>query len=252
MEMEFDKNNYAKILVAAPISDVKDYVLEEWMAHISQLTYPNFEILLVDNSMNDGYINKFKHMYPNITFQHVNPRGLRVQDFIMQSQNKIRKYFLDHNFAALMSIECDVFPQLDIIEELFKEKAPVATAFYGWGFGKDRRPLIQISNHYHDALRNMDVFRNENLTFDEAFRFIDGTSKKVFSCGLGCALIQRPVLVHIPYRTDEDTEHHADTYYMVDVYDHGFYVICNTRLWAGHKNQPWVIQDQIIEKKMLE
>lgn len=247
------ENNYAKILVAAPISDVKDYVLYEWMEHVSQLTYPNYDILLVDNSLNDGYINKFKYNFPQVKFLHINPKGLRVQDFIRESQNKIRRYMLDNNYMALMSIECDVFPPLDVIETLFKHKADIATGLYGWGdAGVKRRPLVQQSHLYLDALRNMDVFRNENLSFEEGLRFIDGKTKEVFSTGLGCALISKAVLVNIPYRTDEDTEHHADTYFMLDAHFKGFKALCDTSVWCRHKSQSWIIQNAIVEKIQLD
>lgn len=242
---------HAKILVAAPISDVKDYCLYEWMQHISKLTYPNFDILLVDNSFQESYINKFKYNFPWINFMHVNPKDARVQDFIAFSQNKIRKYALDNNYEAVMMIECDVFPQLEIIERLRKHQVDIASSFYAWGFGEKRKPLIQLSYEYRDALRKQIVFRNETMDFKDALIFIDGDVKKVFSCGLGCVLINRRVLLQVPFRTDPETEHHADTYFALDSYDRGFSNYCDTNLFSRHQNQSWILQNQMVEKHIF-
>jgi len=41
------------VLLAAPTSIYKEYVLFEWIEHIKRLTYKNIEILLVDNSRSE-------------------------------------------------------------------------------------------------------------------------------------------------------------------------------------------------------
>jgi len=47
-----------RILIGCPTSDYKEYSLKEYLEGIKNLTYKNFDLVLVDNSKNDYYFNK--------------------------------------------------------------------------------------------------------------------------------------------------------------------------------------------------
>src|SRR3989338_7708159 len=44
-----------RILIGCPTSDYKEYSLKEYLEGIKNLTYKNFDLVLVDNSKNDYY-----------------------------------------------------------------------------------------------------------------------------------------------------------------------------------------------------
>ena len=54
--------NKPKILVGCPTSFHKEYALEQYAESIKALTYPNYDILLVDNSKDDVYFKRIKKL----------------------------------------------------------------------------------------------------------------------------------------------------------------------------------------------
>jgi len=51
-----------KVLIACPTSDKKDYCLDDWYENILKTEYPNYTILMVDNSHDETYHNKIQNM----------------------------------------------------------------------------------------------------------------------------------------------------------------------------------------------
>lgn len=231
--------NKPKVLVFAPISQVKEYCLPQWLEHISNLTYENYSIYLVDNSENSNFFKKYSDSFPNIEWSWYNPKGLRSQDFIAESQEKCRKYAIENKFDYMMSIECDVFPPLDCIETLMKHKSDVVCGIYQWGFGDNRKPLIQIAEHFDTH------FQNRNMLHDEAFKFMDGTTKEIFHAGIGCALISARVFTKIFFRSEKDAESHSDTWFAFDCWMRNLTILADTSVFCEHHNQAWSYQEEV-------
>lgn len=58
--------NMPKVLVASPTFDKMSYCEEEFFNAIKSLSYPNYDILIVDNSDEDEYFNHLQKI-PMIT-----------------------------------------------------------------------------------------------------------------------------------------------------------------------------------------
>jgi len=232
---------YPKVLVFAPISQVKDYCLPQWLEHISNLTYENYHVYLVDNSDDSNFFKKYADSFPNIDYSWYNPKGLRSQDFIAQSQEKGRQYAINGKFDYIMSIECDVFPPLDVIERLLNHKNDVVCGIYQWGFGDNRKPLIQVAEHFDTH------FQNRNMQFDEAYHFVDGTTKDIFHAGIGCALISAKVFYKIFFRSEQDSDAHSDTWFAFDCWMRNFNIVADTSVFCLHDNQAWSYQEELIK-----
>ena len=233
------KPYWPKVLVFAPISQVKDYCMDEWINHISNLSYPNYEILLVDNSADNKYHQTLKQKYPHIKFKYVSPKGMRSQEFIAASQEVARLYILKGDYAYGMCIECDVFPVHDVIQRLKRHYAQVAVGIYSWHFGVKRRPLIQMAEVFNRH------FKNRNIDYEEGLMFMDGKPKQVLGAGIGCALIYRDVFRKVGFRSIEDFDAHSDTYFYLDIYENNGKVIADTSVFCHHKNQSWGYQQEI-------
>jgi hypothetical protein len=227
-----------KVLVTAPISKVKDYVLERWMEHISNLTYENYDILLVDNSESSSWHKKYIDQFPNIKFIYFSPRGLTSQEFISYCQEKSRKYAYINNYDYIMSIECDVFPPLNVIESLMQHDKDVACGIYNWGFKEKRKPLIQTAEIFDTH------FETRNMDYDEAMIFINGSLKEVYNVGLGCALISRNVFRRIPFRFQKDDSNHSDSWFAFDCYFKKIQIYADTKIICEHENQSWGYQEE--------
>ena len=51
-----------KILVGCPTASTHGYCLKEYANAVKSLTYPNYEVLLVDNSKDDSYFKRIKSL----------------------------------------------------------------------------------------------------------------------------------------------------------------------------------------------
>lgn len=231
--------NKKKVLVAAPISSVKQYCILDWMNHISNLSYENYDILLVDNSQSNGWHLQYKLEFPKINFLYFNPKGLDSQAFIAACQEKFRKYAYLNDYDYIISIECDVFPPLDIIERLLSHNKPIVGGIYSWGFNEKRQPLIQVSEYFDTH------FETRNLDFDEAMMFCDGSLKQVHHIGLGCLLIHRNIFKKIPFRYVENDSNHSDSWFAFDCSLKGINIYADTSILCRHENQSWGYQSEI-------
>ncbi len=119
----WDNQFYPKILVACPNHVCKEYAFEQWIINIKGLTYPNFDILVVDNSPDDTFLERWQNKIP--TRDKLPPPMVRIdtegiEDLTVKrinlSYEKIRKTFLDSEYHKLMIIESDVIPPSEIIE----------------------------------------------------------------------------------------------------------------------------------------
>lgn len=113
-----EKLKLPKILVACPNHIVKEYAFQRWIDNVKSLTYPNIDILVVDNSPNSSdFMNRYKSQIPMI---HIDTQG--VEDLVVLRLNlsyeAIRLAFLAGDYGRLMIIESDIIPPLDIIEKM--------------------------------------------------------------------------------------------------------------------------------------
>lgn len=225
-----------KVLLAAPTSFVKDYCFFEWYLNILNFTYPNLDILLVDNSKGKGYA-KYLASYSRIEVMHVEPNGRVTQEFITESQNKIREYFLKNDYDYLFSLESDIFPQQpDIIERLMREDVPIITAPYMIGQGRESHLLI--SYFVKSWVAQNSVF-GMVLPMSYSFFLMDGGVKDVAQCGIGCTLIKREIMEQFEFRIEKNSPAHSDSFLYSDLYLSGIPAYIHTGCPVEHRNQDW-------------
>lgn len=109
-----------KILVACPTHKVKEYAFQRWIDNIKNLTYPNYEVLVVDNSPDDSYVNKWKDKIPMLYLPDTNQDPQKMGERICKSMAVIKDHFLKGNYIYWMNIEADNIPPKDVIETLLK------------------------------------------------------------------------------------------------------------------------------------
>ena len=121
------KEKFPKVLVGCPTSNYKEYCLKEYAEAVKSLTYPNYNILLIDNSKDDIYLKK------------INGIGLPAKKGpwfegalkrIITSRNILREEILEKGYDYLLSLEQDVISPKDIIERLLRHKKQVISAIY--------------------------------------------------------------------------------------------------------------------------
>ena len=79
--------NNPKILVAAPTYSIMKYCDERFLSRIKALTYPNYDILIVDNSRENSYFKEIQNQGINVI--HDNPQEQNNMKRLVSSRNKI-------------------------------------------------------------------------------------------------------------------------------------------------------------------
>jgi len=224
-----------KILVASPTADVKDYCFDEWLSNVNNFTYPNFEVMICDNSEKRDYYIQLKERYKNqenINFHRVTPSqyNLSFKHILAKSHDRCRLFALENDFDYLLHLETDVFPPINVIERLLDARKKVVGAMYFIELGKDSKLMVQqIEDWGIDHRETYNLEENDIL-------MVDGELKKVFSCGLGCVLIEKSVLKNIVFRYEDNSPVHPDSFFYADLDSKNIPVYLDTSILCEHKN----------------
>ncbi len=229
------KKHYPKILVGCPTSFHKEHCLKEYSEAISSLTYPNYDILLVDNSQDDDYLKKIRAFnVPAVKGPYFGSARARI----VASRNLLKQYAIDNDYDYLLSLEQDVLPPKDIIQRMLQHSKQVLTGIY---FNRDENqklyPLAYIlTNEYKDKLPDMRPLNNEELWSNNLL--------EVISAGLGCLLIHRDILKKIQFRY-EGEEAFDDRFFFLDLYNLNIPAFADTSLKCKHfiLNRPYQWRD---------
>jgi len=194
------------ILVGTTINKIKEYALFDYLNIITNLNYPNYDIYLVDNSKDEEFHKEIKSY--GLDCDYTPPRGRNSREFMAEGQNMIRQRVLSRGYDAYMSIECDLYPPLDVIEYLMIHNKPVTAYPYFIYTGEES--LLMLQNIEDDVNGERET---RNLGFMESFCEMNGKLRHTYACGLGCALIKRRVLEKIEFRSGSLSEGHADSFF---------------------------------------
>jgi hypothetical protein len=226
-----------KILLASPINIIKQYCLFQWLDHIQKLSYP-VDIFLVDNSFLPSFANKVRAMGFNCF--HENPSGREARFFMASSLERCRVKFLSGGYTHFFSLECDIFPQLDIIEKLLAhDKDVVGTTYWTEHGYNSTLQLRTIYIEHEDPEQHVRTYKTRYLSFQEAQLFMDGQCKPIYANGIGCSLIKRWILEKIHFRIDPDDIGYADSFFHTDLWEAGIENFVDTSIIPVHRNSHW-------------
>ena len=215
-----------KILIGCPTSFHKEYCLQEYAEAVKNLTYKNYNILLVDNSEDDSYLKKLKSLglsaIKGSWFEGAKER-------IVSSRNLLREKALEGNYDYLLSLEQDVIPPKDVIEKLLSHEEDIVSALYFMPNNSSLTPMLAIKEKEQQY---------GYLQFNYADKH--NNTLKVNYGGVGCILISRKVLEKIKFRTDEKPGF-DDWWFCKDAEREGFKIYADLSIKCKHllKNRPW-------------
>jgi GT2 family glycosyltransferase len=182
-----------RVLVGCPTSDHKAYCLDEYAKAIKQLTYKNHDVLLVDNSETEEYVEWLKQLkIPVIKDTYFE----RARERIVHSRNILRETVLEKGYNYFLSLEQDVLPPKDVIEQLLSHGKKVVTGVYFTQYTVQSKPLLR-------PLLWTTVPGKKELVFVAEKNLEKPALLKIKASGLGCMLIHRSVLEKISFRLHE-------------------------------------------------
>lgn len=266
---DWPPDRWPKVLVCCPTYDGKDYALKEYMSAITGFDYPNYDIVLSDNSARRrGPFFKRLDSYPkgNAGVKQILSarRSKTTRESITKSRNQLLDFFRKGGYEFMMSVEFDLMPPPSIIKDLLQYGVPVITALYEIGYDHKPSHLDDVGKYplIHMAVRegvktaeggtfmNLECphckemvhvkNRTRQLTREELDSFIDGGVKRVHGCGMGCTLISATALAVIEkFRFDLQYLYHDDTYFYLDLWNQEVPVYIHTGFNITHDNSDW-------------
>lgn len=243
------ENNIPLVLIGAPVSSGKDYILDEWMDYVENLSYPNKLIYLVDNSEDETYHQKI--IDRGIECDYYPPEDKPFQQILCDCQNMIRAKALRIGAGYLAMNECDVFGSQNWIEHLMAMDEPVISGTYFLRFGKEMTLCI---SHYDNWYLNDFML----IPMTEAFFIMDGSVKVVGSTGIGLTLFKRWLIELIPFRWQTinqgivkqraEKTTFSDTFFYVDCNMRGIEPKVDTSLLCRHERKNWEESSEFIKR----
>ena len=225
-----------KVLVASPVYSGKDYIFDKWYKTITNLDYPNYSWLIVDNSKGLSYSTKLRRKgYKNVV--HV-ARDASSRRGIANSSEYIRQHMIKYGYEYVMFIESDLIPPKNIIDRLIRHCKDVVGAVYEIGFhgslNNPRRPLLYYHHRDRDGKVSLKLLPKE-----EGVKMINQGVIKTPACGLGCTLISRDIMEKYEFKYAENSTLHSDMIFYWELWDDGVDVWVDTDIMIPHFNSDW-------------
>ena len=211
----------SKVMIGIPTYEGKGYILERFVDRVKSLTYSNYEVLFIDNSKTDDYMNKIKSLGMNCIKSTWNEQS-KIR--LTNAQNLMRTKFLEGDYTHLFILEQDLIPPKDIIEQLIEHDKDVVG---GWYY-ITQVPRPCLSREW--TLVDMKFFQKSPLMIELAKERLI----KCFSGSFGCSLIKRKVIEEIKFKVYRHFSHHSDTWFYFDCEKKGFEVWVDTDLLIPH------------------
>jgi hypothetical protein len=220
-----------KILLACPVSNYKDYILDKWIDYIQKLTY-EVDYLFVDNSKKKGYIDDKTKRLNRVKTIYVEPKAINIVHTIAQCQEVIREYALANNYDYLFSLECDIFPKdLNIIQKLLSYNLEIVSGWYFIGFDDT------LTGGFNKLIGN----KSTKISLRESMFFINGFLQPVHNAGIGCTLFSNKLLQNIKFRAENKNgiAISSDSVLASDLVKLGIQNMVDTSSFCLHYNMDW-------------
>ena len=104
-----------RVMLGSAINEHKGYILDKWVDRLKELTYPKLEMLLVDNTRSDRYLDRARDLTLGMPLRIV--KDVWCSDFrgrMVTTHNKLREEFLKSKADYLFILDQDVIPPIDL------------------------------------------------------------------------------------------------------------------------------------------
>lgn len=227
-----------KVLVGTPTFDFHAYCLDECESALKTLTYPDYDILLVDNSKEEGFYNELiKRKIPAVRIPFYESSRKRIAE----GHNILRKKVLDEGYDYLFLLDSDVIPPKDVIERLMSHGKKVISGLYfnpKTVQGKKLiLPVIRVGipgDKEHWEMPPDNLWQSKKLI-------------RIVCAGTGCLLIHRDILERFEFWYDSNGKGTDDIFFFKSLLDADVECYCDTSIICHHlingKPYDWQVED---------
>lgn len=214
-----------RVLVGCPTYEGKQYCLQKYIAGLKALTYPEKDILLIDNSPTPQFSKEI--IASGIPVIRAGYSLRTPRDRIIHCRNILRKKVIEEGYDYFLSLEADVVSPPDIAEKLIAHNKDIVSAvvwYYSEYQGKRiPAPLLWDSDPQGDD-NYMVYVAKEELQKPQL--------KEIKACSLSCCLIHRAVLEKIQFRYSGES--YDDVMFCIDARKLGYMIYVDTTVECTH------------------
>lgn len=248
------KTENPKVLVACPTYEGMDYCIEKFLTSIKELDYPDYQILIVDNSTSDNYFEKLS-LKPGINLIRDKSTEKDSMKKVVSSRNKILKYAIEKGYDFILMMDPDVIPPKNIIQKLLESKKEIISGLYLNYFESSGKlkilPVVwaSITESEFEEIKNkikLPDFVTSSFDLRRHLTEEEVNSETVLEVALpsaGCVLLSRNVFEKIKYNLldlkkigfkDTSVKTSDDIGFFIDARKAGFKCYCDTSVKCDH------------------
>lgn len=237
--------NKPKVIVASPTFDKMKYCQDEFFNSIKNLSYSNYDILIVDNSDEDFYFEGLKKIsgINVVRDKNIGKSGFQK---VVSSRNKIIEYAIENNYDYIFMIDSDVIPPSNIIEELISCGKDLVSGLYFNFFNVNEQVKIlpvawrEINEKEFEQLKKILNFDEKIKSHKDLRRHL--TEEEIESNELlevkypsaGCMLISKEVFIKARYGLLDKENTSDDIYFFDEIASLGFKMYVYTKIKCRH------------------
>lgn len=232
-----------KVLIGVAVSDMHAYAIEEFVKALEKIKYANFDILFVENSVDDKFYNYLKEKYSQISIVREHYSHKKIRKKLVECKNFMREKVLKEGYDYLLTLDQDTLVPENVLEKLLGFKKDfVAGVYFGYphkeGFNLTQKNIVKIDEGKATILvpivwvsHPQDVNKVRYLTVEELKpeRLIEA-----FLVGGGCVLLSRKFLEDVSFRYVEENTNYDDYWLCNDARENGYTVYVDTGCICKH------------------
>lgn len=235
-----------KILVASPTYDGMEYCLNDFITAIKKIDYPDFEILLVDNSRNKNFFNRISQDKQIKVIYDETPEEKNLLRLV-SSSNLILDYAKENNFDYVLMMDSDVIPPKNILKELISQKKDIVSGLYYNLFPYKETycwfPIAwrKLTDEEYSASQKVESqfsgINKEDLRKHITEKEVrDGNLMEVLVASNGCVLLSRKVFENknLRYGLSEEVPSAQDVFFFRKCREAGIKIFCYPKILCDH------------------
>ncbi len=240
-------NGNIRVLVAGPTYDGMRYCHDKFIDRLKDLSYDNYDILLVDNSDDKKFFKELKKE-SEIEVIHLSLKNVPKMKRLVRSRNKILSYAMEKDYDYVLMMDVDVIVPIDIIERLLGHGKEIVSGLYFSLQNVDHRQKVKsvawkfLTEDEWDEVKGRlmsDIVRERedvrrNLTDEE---IESGKLQEVAIPSCGCMLISRDIFSRCKYGVlDVPGKLHSsdDIYFSRKLREAGVKLYCDPSIKCEH------------------
>lgn len=220
------QSNTPRVLIGCPTSYRHKHCIEKFIQALKQLTYPNFDVLFVDETQGEEYADYLRKNNFKVIKNY--PQSTAKIGRIIENRNVLISYCINNNYDFMFFLDTDVIPPIDSIEKLIRHNKDITAGIYLANQNINNKvsllPVLRGLSDYQDYSK---IIQLEEIKEDKFF--------EIFGCGFGCCLIKKQVFEKVKLRFNLHLDSSEDFIFCYDArVKHGFKTFVDTSVKCTH------------------